>query len=144
MAPAGARLDLKHRIRRWHPLRPAMTRSLALMDHADEEAISRYQNRRLELLVRLAAARSPFYRAWFRDARLDPRSVRTVADLAQLPLLDRSHLVAGAEQRLVYPDRLLWQAHSSGTSGAPITCYRTPGRRSSNSVFLSGNGVGSV
>ena len=108
-----------------------MMRSLALMDHADEEAISRYQNRRLQLLVRLAAARSPFYRAWFRDARLDPRSVRTVADLAQLPLLDRSHLVTGAEQFLVYPDRLLWQAHSSGTSGAPITCYRTPG----SSVF---------
>jgi phenylacetate-CoA ligase len=124
-------LDLKHRIRRWHPLRPGMMRSLALMDHADEETISRYQNRRLQLLVRLAAARSPFYRAWFREARLDPRSVRTVADLAQLPLLDRSHLVTGAEQFLVYPERLLWQAHSSGTSGAPITCYRTPG----SSVF---------
>src|SRR6185437_6993436 len=56
MAPSGSRLDLKHRIRRWHPFRPAMTRSLALMDHADEEAISRYQNRRLQRLVRLAAA----------------------------------------------------------------------------------------
>jgi phenylacetate-CoA ligase len=108
-----------------------MTRSLALLDHADEETISRYQSRRLQLLVRLAAARSPFYRAWFREARLDPRAVRTVADLAQLPLLDRSHLVTGAEQFLVYPDRLLWQAHSSGTSGAPITSYRTPG----SSVF---------
>ena len=131
MAPRGSRLDLQHRIRRWHPLRPAMMRSLALLDHADEETISRYQNRRLQLLVRVAAARSPFYRAWFRDARLDPRSVRTVADLARLPLLDRSHLVTGAEQFLVYPDRLLWQAHSSGTSGAPITSYRTPG----SSVF---------
>src|ERR1700749_3177524 len=103
MAPRGSRLNLRHRIRRWHPLRPAMMRSLALMDHADEEAISRYQNRRLQPLVRLAAARSPFYRAWFRDARLDPRSVRTVADLAQLPLLDRSHLVTGAERFLAYP-----------------------------------------
>src|ERR1700733_7450075 len=131
MAPSESRLDLKHRIRRWHPLRPAIQRSLALLDHADEEAISRYQNRRLQLLVRLAAARSPFYRAWFRDARLDPRSVRTGADLAQLPLLDRSHLVTGAEQFLIYPGRLLWQAHSSGTSGAPVTCYRTPG----SSVF---------
>ena len=131
MAPPGSRLDLKHRIRRWHPLRPAMMRSLALLDHADQDTISRYQNRRLQLLVRLAAARSPFYRAWFRDARLDPRSVRTVADLAHLPLLDRSHLATGAEQFLVYPDRLLWQAHSSGTSAAPVTCYRTPG----SSVF---------
>ena len=131
MAPPGSRLDLEHRIRRWHPLRPAMMRSLALLDHADQETISRYQNRRLQFLVRLAAARSPFYRAWFRDARLDPKSVRTVADLAQLPLLDRSQLITGAEQFLVYPDRLSWRAHSSGTSGAPITCHRTPG----SSVF---------
>ena len=131
MAPPGSRLDIKHRIRRWHPLRPAMIRSLALLDHADQETISRYQDRRLQFLVRLAAARSPFYRAWFRDARLDPRSVRTVADLAQLPLLDRSHLVTGARQFSAYPDRLLWHAHSSGTSGAPVTCYRTAG----SSVF---------
>ena len=57
--------------------------------------------------------------------------MRAVADVAQLPLLDRSHLVTGAEQFLIYPGRLLWQAHSAGTSGVPITCYRTPG----SSVF---------
>jgi phenylacetate-CoA ligase len=131
MAPSESGLDLKHRIRRWHPLRPAMMRSLALLDHADQEMISRYQDRRLQFLVRLAAARSPFYRAWFREAGVDPRSVRTVADLARLPLLDRSQLVTGAERFLVYPGRLLWQAHASGTTGAPITSYRTPG----SSVF---------
>ena len=54
-----------------------------------------------------------------------------MADLAQLPLLDRSHLVTGAERFLVYPGRLMWQAQSSGTTGAPVTCYRTPG----SSVF---------
>ena len=131
MTPPGSRLDLQHRIRRWHPLRPAMMGSLAVVDHADQETISRYQNRRLRLLVRLAAARSPFYRAWFRDAGLDPRSIRTVADLAQLPLLDHSHLVTEAEQFLIYPGRLMWQARSTGTSGVPVTCYRTPG----SSVF---------
>jgi phenylacetate-CoA ligase len=131
MPPPGSRLDLKHRIRRWHPLRPAVMRSLGLLDHADQETISRYQNRRLQFLVRLAAARSPFYRAWFREAGLDPGAVRTVADLARLPLLDRSDLVTGADQFRVYPGRFLWQAHSSGTSGAPVTCYRTPG----SSVF---------
>jgi hypothetical protein len=45
-----ARMDQKHRIRRWHPLRPAMMRSLALLDHADQETISRYRNRRLQFL----------------------------------------------------------------------------------------------
>jgi phenylacetate-CoA ligase len=131
MAPPGSSLSLKHRMRRSHPLRPTMTRSLAQLDRADQETISRYQNRRLQLLVRLAAARSPFYRAWFREAGVDPGSIRTVADLVQLPLLDRSQLVTGAERFLVYPDQLLWPARSSGTSGAPITSYRTPG----SSVF---------
>ena len=78
-----------------------MMRSLALPDHADQETISRYQNRRLQFLVRLAAARSPFYRAWFRDARLVPRSIRTAAHLAQLPLLERSHLVTGKPKNAV-------------------------------------------
>ncbi|TVZ04479.1 phenylacetate--CoA ligase family protein [Trebonia kvetii] len=131
MAPPGSRLDLQYRIRRWHPFRPAIEQSLALLDHADEETISRYQDRRLRQLVRLAEARSPFYRAWFREAGLDPRSVRTAADLARLPLLERSDLVTGAERFQVYPSRLLWEARSSGTTGAPITCYRTPG----SSVF---------
>lgn len=131
MAPPGSRLSLKHRVRRWHPLRPAMTWSLAKLDHADQETISRYQNQRLQRLVRLAAARSPFYRALFRDAGLDPRSIRTVADLAQLPVLNRGQLAAGAERFLVYAERLLWPARSSGTSGSPVTCYRTPG----SSVF---------
>ena len=53
MAPPGSRPDLKHRIRRWRSLRPAMTPFPALLDHADQGTISRYQNRRLQFLVRL-------------------------------------------------------------------------------------------
>jgi len=54
-----------------------------------------------------------------------------VAGLARLPLLGsqsprhRSGTVPGLSRPA------LWQAHSSGTTGAPITCYRTPG----SSVF---------
>jgi phenylacetate-CoA ligase len=131
MAPPGTRLDLKHRVRRWHPLRPAIMRSLAQLDHADQETITAYQDRRLQFMVRLAAARSPFYQEWFRQSRVDPRSIRTAADLAQLPLLDRSQLATAAGQFLSYPERLMWKAQSSGTTGTPVTCYRTQG----SSVF---------
>ncbi|MGH3797432.1 MAG: phenylacetate--CoA ligase family protein [Pseudonocardiaceae bacterium] len=81
----------------------------------------------MRLLVRLAAACSPFYRSWFREAGVDPRSIRTVADLRRLPLLDRSDLAERADEFRVYPRRLMWPAHSSGSSGRPITVYRTPG-----------------
>jgi phenylacetate-CoA ligase len=104
-----------------------MRHSLARFDRASEVEIRRGQERCLRRLVRLAAARSPFYRSWFREAGVDPRSIRTVADLRLLPLLDRRHLAERADDFRVYPRRLMWAAHSSGSSGTPVTVYRTAG-----------------
>ncbi|MGQ0776142.1 MAG: phenylacetate--CoA ligase family protein [Pseudonocardiales bacterium] len=104
-----------------------MRRTLAGFDHASDDEIRRDQERRLRLLVRLAAARSPFYRSWFRESGVDPRSIRTLADLGRLPLLERRHLAERPEDFRVYPRRLMWAARSSGSSGTPITVYRTPG-----------------
>jgi phenylacetate-CoA ligase len=130
MAPAGLHQNLHHRIRRASPMRPTMALSLALMERASRETITRYQERRLRMLVRIAAARAPYYRQWFRDSGVDPRSIRTLADLPKLPLLDRSLLVEDADQFRVYPRQFMWATHSSGTTGACVTCYRTPGSSS--------------
>lgn len=119
--------SVKHRVRRAHPLRGSMRRSLAAMERACADELTRYQNRRLRMLVRLAERRSPFYRAWFRESGVDPSAIRTVDDLALLPLLERRHLVDFPRDFLVCPQRMAWAAHSSGTSGRPVTVYRTPG-----------------
>ncbi|WP_205528422.1 phenylacetate--CoA ligase family protein [Desertimonas flava] len=73
------------------------------------------------------AARSPFYREWFKTSGVDPRDIRTLADLEQLPLLTRRHLVERPDDFRVYPRRVMWPSRSSGTSGAPVTVYRTQG-----------------
>lgn len=101
--------------------------SLRRMEWASVEEIRRYQERRLRALVRVAAARSEFYRQWFADAGVEPASIRTLADLSSLPLLDRSELVHEPNRFLAYPRALTWAAHSSGTSGRVVTAYRTPG-----------------
>ena len=49
-----------------------------------------WQNRQLQAIVQLAAARVPYYRSRWRD--LDWRSVRSAADLSRLPLLDKQSL----------------------------------------------------
>jgi len=41
-----------------------MRQSRAAMDRAPADRIRRYQERRLRLLVRLLAARSPLYQGW--------------------------------------------------------------------------------
>ena len=127
MAPTRRLLSLTHRIRRAHPMRVAMRRSLDRMAHASPEEIRQYQERRLRALVRLAAARSPFYRHWFAESGVDPRTIRTLEDLSRLPLLERHHLAERSDEFRTYPRHLLWPAHSSGTTGSVVTVYRTPG-----------------
>ena len=108
-----------------------MQRSLRRMESASAEEITRYQERRLRAMVKVAAARSPFYRDWFAGSGTDPASIRTLDDLTALPLLKRDDLVERPDRFRVYPRRLMWTAHSSGTSGSVVTVYRTPG----SSVF---------
>ena len=97
------------------------------MERTSADELVRYQERRLRMLVRLAACRSPFYREWFAETGVDPSSIRTLADLPNLPLLDRTHLIEEPERFLVYPRKLVWKAHSSGSSGRRVTAFRTPG-----------------
>ena len=127
MAPPVARISVVHRIRDAHPLGIAMRRQLERLEHADSAAIRESQERRLRALVRLAAARSPFYREYFRESGVDPRAIRTLDNLPLLPLLTRDHLLERIDDFRVYPRRLMWTARSSGTSGRPIGVYRTAG-----------------
>ncbi|MBT0566280.1 phenylacetate--CoA ligase family protein [Williamsia sp. CHRR-6] len=127
MGPTGARLDVAHRIRRLHPLLPAIRAELARMDHASRPQVVAYQERRLRAMVRWAAARSPFYRELFRQNGIDPRDIRTLNDLTAIPPIDRHHLVERGEEFRTFPAATMWSASSSGTSGRPVGVYRTPG-----------------
>ena len=80
------------------------------------------QERRLRALVRVVAARSPFYREYFRESGVDPRSIRTLEDLPQLPLLTRDHLLERVDDFRVYPRRLMWTARLERNVGPPDRC----------------------
>lgn len=131
MAPPGPSRNLHHRVREHHPLRGVIDWSLRRTEGFSAEELKAYQERRLRLLVRMAALRSPYYRAWFRDHAVDPGSIRSLADLPRLPLIGREDLVNRPDEFRTYPRSLLWPAQSSGTSGRVVTAYRTPG----SSVF---------
>lgn len=127
MAPPAILVGMQHRVRRAHPLALPMARELRNLATASPEEIVDFQERRLRAMVRWAAAASPFYRDWFRREKVNPRSIRTLDDLRRLPVLARNDLVSHSEDFRAYPARLMWQAHSSGTSGRAVTVYRTPG-----------------
>jgi len=108
-------------------MRAATKMSMRRLEYAGPDAIAGFQERRLRALVRWASVASPFYRDWFRSNRIDPRSIRTLADLSSLPIIDRSELVSYPDRFRACPSRLMWKAHSTGTSGRAVTVYRTPG-----------------
>jgi phenylacetate-CoA ligase len=127
MPSARSVSTVQHRVRRSNPAIVAMRRSLAAVEGYSPGRIEAYQERRLRALVRWAARRSPFYREWFAGAGVDPSSIRGLADLERLPLIDRSHLAERPDDFLAYPKRMVWASHSSGTTGTPVTAYRSVG-----------------
>lgn len=122
---SSAGQSLKYRLRRAHPRHRTLRHSLGGLERADPAQIQAYQDRRLRRLVQVAATRSPFYREYFRTHDIDPKSIRTVADLPRLPLISRSELAERAADFATVPRWLMWSVRSSGTSGVPIECYRT-------------------
>ena len=82
---------------------------------------------RLQGFVQHAAATVPYYRELFDDLRIDPRDIRTLDDLARLPVLDRSVVRERADAFLssaVAPaDRL--EKFTSGTTGAGLRYVTT-------------------
>src|ERR1700675_1832623 len=53
------------------------------------EQLTGFVNGRLHRVVEHAAKSVPYYRKLFADSHIDHRDIRTVADLAMLPLLDK-------------------------------------------------------
>lgn len=82
-----------------------------------EQLIAR-QNELLAATIRTAYNEVPFYRHWLDEAGADPSAIRTAADLARIPVVEKPVL------RDSYPDRCIrstgqktWEASTSGSTG---------------------------
>ncbi len=96
------------------------------------EAIRRIQNDQLQTQLQLCARGHDFYREQWQQAGIDIASIRTVEDLAKLPLTSKHDLMDNPERfRLHCPDlpvheRALWEVlHTSGSTGDPTPIYIT-------------------
>ena len=95
---------------------------------ASRDEIGAYQSARLRRLVSHAYRSVPYYRALFDRHGVAPYHVRTVADVALIPITTKRDLQQAPAVEVVArgldPDRLL--VHStSGSSGEPLSIRRT-------------------
>ena len=95
----------------------------------DPAKLRAWQGQRLGALVRHAYATVPFYRRLYDRERVDPAAIRSLGDLARLPVITKAQLQAEHEDDLLSHSRskpALVTALTSGSSGRPFRTYRDP------------------
>jgi phenylacetate-CoA ligase len=100
-------------MRRWHELERTQW--------ASRDELIAIQTAQLARLLEHAGTHVPFYRARFAEAGLSPHDVRTLDDLAALPIVRRADLQqAGAAWASTATPRPQIRKQTSGTSGEPL------------------------
>jgi len=99
----------------------AVRKGLEESQYWPEERLRELQLRRLRALLERAGTKVPYFRDLFREAGFDPRrDVRSLADLARLPLMDKAIIRANTD-RLKADDAVgLARFNTGGSSGEPL------------------------
>lgn len=96
----------------------------AYLDRRSASELQRIQSRRLHLLLRHAYTKVPYYRERWDASTV--RRVRSAADLATLPVLERETVRDEPAERLLadgFTTANTHAAHTSGSSGTPRMLY---------------------
>jgi phenylacetate-CoA ligase len=96
--------------------------------HLSHAATMAFRDRRLRAFVHHAVETVPFYRDMFRELRISPNDVMTIADLKVLPVLSKRE-VQNEPSRFSsssIPARGWLRMHTSGTTGAGLRFFATP------------------
>src|SRR5262249_48030973 len=116
---------------------PAMTTGMGRRQMQPVSDLNSLRAARLQRTLRAVAAAHPFYRARFRTLGIDANDIRTLDDLAKLPLTGKDDYVAAPEAFRLRADdlpadfgaeeRVIWDiAYTTGTTaGRPSPFYNT-------------------
>lgn len=92
------------------------------VDHWNEDATRAEQMRRLRRILTLASEKSPYYRRVFRAIGFDVRDLKSLEDMAGLPLIDKSTVLThGHEMMTTSPESAgADYVSTGGSSGEPL------------------------
>jgi len=89
------------------------------------DELKAFQNAKLRTLIKHSYSHVPYYRQIMDERKLTPADIRTVDDLAKLPILTRD-IVKKNQSRLIARNirrSHLYAGHTSGTSGSPLKLF---------------------
>jgi phenylacetate-CoA ligase len=101
----------------------AIRREMEISQWWDETQLEQLQLSRLRRLLTSAQADVPYYRRLFSDIGFKVEDIRTLADLAELPLLDKATIRANSDALKAENARGLARFNTGGSSGEPLVFY---------------------
>jgi len=113
-------------IRKRNPSLITQLEALLESDHWSYQQLENLQLKRLQELLIFAEANSPFYTSLFNKYRFNPRELHSLEDLKQLPTIEKATLIIhnkDIQSRSNFKQLRL--SESSGTTGQPLTIYRS-------------------
>ena len=111
------------------------------------DELDKYINSTFTSMIRMAAETVPYYRKLFQRYMISPNDIKSVGDLAAIPLLDKHSLRSNPDAFISnrYQKQKLLCIHTTGTTGTPLRIYCDNAVRQRNYAFynrfLSGNDI---
>ena len=118
---AGLLFPLHEKIKRHDSV--ALRRQMELSQWWSAARLEEWQVQRLRALLAHAQAHVPHYRAQFAALGFAPQQLRSLADLARLPLLGKADISAGRDGFKSDLARDLSRFNTGGSSGEPLVFY---------------------
>jgi phenylacetate-CoA ligase len=128
-------IPLRHKVF-YGPAFPRWTALLKESENWDDKRLRVYQFEQTKRLLRHSMKHVPYYRKLFGDIGFQPDRMQSIDDIKILPYLSKERVRDGGMEHVdeSIPPRSLVRKPTGGSSGIPLTVYKT---RESNAAFLA-------
>jgi phenylacetate-CoA ligase len=83
-------------------------------------------NQRFLNIFQKAYQKSPFYRKLYQKHGIELTTIKYYTDIHRLPIIDRNTIKNQIDELYIGSPLIKFKSFTSGTSGSPLTVYRTP------------------
>lgn len=123
---------------RYRPEGKAMFAQLRETQAYSAEEMYEYQSQAFVSVARHALTSTPYYQNWAKSKDVQPGDIRSLADLAHFPVIQKGVIRSNPELfRSQVGVKQQFTLHTSGTTGTPLTVYTDKASRSRHYAFFS-------
>lgn len=112
-------------ILRSYPFIQRYVRQVESLYKMDSEELKAYKEQRFLRIFRKAFQKSSFYHQLYTDAGIQIDDIQTIDDIVKLPIVTKEMIREHPEHLLTCPRWQVIAAHTSGTTGTPLTVFES-------------------